>query len=59
MVLSQLNWFHELFADTWESNDLANAVMPVFLATYGLVRGTWYIPSTAFLVDETQIVRPA
>lgn len=39
MVLSQLNWFHELFADTWESNDVANAVMPVLLATYGVVRG--------------------
>lgn len=37
MVLSQLNWFHELFADVWENNSLASAVMPVFLAIYGVV----------------------
>lgn len=39
MVLGQLNWFHELFADTWESNSLASAVVPVFLAIYGMVGG--------------------
>lgn len=38
MVLSQLNWFHELFADTWEGNSFLSAAMPVLLAVYGLVR---------------------
>lgn len=37
MVLSQLNWFHELFADMWESNTVARTGMPVLLVLYGLV----------------------
>lgn len=37
MVLSQLNWFHELFADTWEHNDFARRAIPAFLFVYGLV----------------------
>lgn len=48
MVLSQLNWFHELFADVWENNSLASAVMPVFLAIYGVV-GAWNIRKCGFL----------
>lgn len=39
MVLSQLNWFHELFADTWESSTFASTVIPVMLVAYGLVSG--------------------
>lgn len=40
MVLTLLNWFHELFADTWEHNSLLRAAMPVVLVAYGLVRST-------------------
>lgn len=38
MVLAMLNWFHELFADTWESNRFLREAMPVLLVVYGLVR---------------------
>lgn len=38
MVLTLLNWFYELFADTWEHNRLLSAVMPVLLVVYGVVR---------------------
>ena len=38
MVLTLLNWFHELFADTWEHNTFLRAAMPVLLVAYGLVR---------------------
>ena len=40
MVLSLLNWFYELFADTWEHSSLLSAVMPVLLVVYGVVRQT-------------------
>ncbi|CAM9601738.1 unnamed protein product [Ectocarpus sp. 12 AP-2014] len=36
MVLAMLNWFHELFADTWESNRILREAMPVLLVVYGL-----------------------
>lgn len=42
MVLSQLNWFNELFADTWEENSFLSAAMPVLLASYALVRDVWH-----------------
>eukprot|EP00752_Nemacystus_decipiens_P008959 g7998.t1 len=35
MVLTLLNWFYELFADTWESNSFLKAVIPVLLVVYG------------------------
>lgn len=37
MVLSQLNWFLELFSDTWEESAFVSAAMPVLLFLYGLV----------------------
>ncbi|CAM9395588.1 unnamed protein product [Scytosiphon promiscuus] len=36
MVLSLLNWFHELFADTWEHSSFLSAAMPVVLILYGM-----------------------
>lgn len=38
MVLTMLNWFHELFVDTWEGNSFLNDAMPVLLVLYGVVR---------------------
>lgn len=38
MVLTLLNWFYELFADTWEGNSFLKAAMPVLLVVYGVVR---------------------
>lgn len=36
MVLTLLNWFYELFADTWEGNSFLKAAMPVLLVVYGV-----------------------
>ncbi|CAN0408053.1 unnamed protein product, partial [Hapterophycus canaliculatus] len=36
MVLSMLNWSHELFADAWEDSSFLSAAMPVLLVLYGL-----------------------
>ena len=42
MVFTLLNWFYELFADTWEHNSFLSAAMPALLVVYGVVRQMMY-----------------